>query len=274
MEEHDANSTYDNLPGMHYHMYVKLATKINITTAKFFDFALGEDENGGPFYHCNIQSGRNEKSILQYVKKDGVYEAEGIAVPVWGRMMDPTLTVKQALDLLIKEEPRSALIYGQQITANLKEFKQVQSVYTPPVQHYEPLPSMVSWLSTEFKRKERAKCLVLVGPTRIGKTSWARSLGPHMFFRANFNLSKWDPNAKYIVFDDIPWTFIPHKKSLLTQMGECDLTDKYKGKKTVMVTMPAIVCVNEDGIAGPGDPRNDPYWQENCTFVDVNRKLY
>ena len=39
-------------------------------------------------------------------------------------------------------------------------------------------PEMKRWREEELPKAERAKCLILVGPTRLGKTQWARHLFP------------------------------------------------------------------------------------------------
>lgn len=61
----------------------------------------------------------------------------------------------------------------------------VQAIYAPPRPIYHPthkiFPNitrgMRGWLATEFKKRDRPKTLVLWGPSRTGKTAWARSLG-------------------------------------------------------------------------------------------------
>lgn len=134
------------------------------------------------------------------------------------------------------------------------------------------LPTAIAdWLRVEYTKCERAKCLILVGPTRLGKTNWARSLGPHMFWRGNVNYGGWNQNARYIVIDDIEWKYIPQKKSILTQMGHITLTDKYVKKLDVFNDKPAIFCTNdmptiEDGF--------NEYWHVNTTVVCLNEKLF
>ena len=130
--------------------------------------------------------------------------------------------------------------------------------------------SITNWLGTEFTKMERGRCLVLVGPTRLGKTAWARSLGDHMFWRGQVNLGAWDQSAKYIVIDDIPWKFIPQKKSLLTQMGDITVTDKYVKKLNVCNDKVAIVLVNElDSFE-----EEEEYWQANTTVVRLDSELF
>jgi len=133
------------------------------------------------------------------------------------------------------------------------------------------LPNAITdWLGTEFTKVERARCLVLIGGTRLGKTAWARSLGKHMFWRGQVNLGSWEKEASYIVFDDIPWKFIPQKKSLLTQMGDITVTDKYVKKLNVCNDKPAIVLLNEfDGFE-----EEQVYWEANTTVVRLERELF
>ena len=79
------------------------------------------------------------------------------------------------------------------------------------------------WLETpEMKRwrggtaeGERAKCLILVGPTRLGKTQWARHLFPdnHMYFRGMTNIRKWRDDAALLVLDDIPGSSSPRRRA-------------------------------------------------------------
>jgi len=135
------------------------------------------------------------------------------------------------------------------------------------------LPSGITdWLKEEYTKTERAKCLILVGPSRLGKTAWARSVGKHIFWRGQTSMSDWDDDARYIVFDDIEWKYIPNKKSLLTQMGDCTVTDKYVRKMSIYNNKPAIVCCN----AAPlHDTIEDAqYWQANSTIVYIERELF
>lgn len=127
------------------------------------------------------------------------------------------------------------------------------------------------WVKNEFTKSDRPKCLVLVGASRLGKTAWARSLGRHMYWRGMTNVTCWDERAKYIVFDDIEWKFIPQKKSLLTCMGDATVTDKYKGKKDIVVDKVAIVLLNEFDI---DSIEESSYWKKNLSVVHVDQPLF
>jgi hypothetical protein len=79
------------------------------------------------------------------------------------------------------------------------------------------------WIRHHFSRAKRAKCLILIGPTGTGKTSFALSLpGRANYFQERWNLDLWNNCARYSVYDDIPWDDFdtlkyPNKKNLLTQ---------------------------------------------------------
>jgi septin family protein len=82
---------------------------------------------------------------------------------------------------------------------------------------------MNQWIQHNFFHTKRAKCLILIGPTGTGKTSFALSLpGRANYFQDRWNLDKWNNYARYSVYDDIPWDDFsklnfPSKKNLLTQ---------------------------------------------------------
>ena len=53
------------------------------------------------------------------------------------------------------------------------------------------------------------------GPSRTGKTAWARSLGTHTYMNTYWAQDELDEGAQYIIFDDIPFeTFRSYKAFL------------------------------------------------------------
>lgn len=91
---------------------------------------------------------------------------------------------------------------------------------------------------------DRPRSLILESPSRFGKTEWARSLGPHMYFNHLFNLDDWRDDALYIIFDDFEWQFIPAKKCFLGAQKMFSISDKYRKKRTVKFGKPCIVLTN------------------------------
>lgn len=120
---------------------------------------------------------------------------------------------------------------------------------------------------------DRPKTLVLIGASRLGKTCWARSLGSHMYFNNLFNLDDWNPEASYIIFDDISFDFIPAPKSFWGAQKSFVVTDKYRKKKTLSFGKPLIFLCNPED-----DPTLSNKWsqwfEDNCTIVKITNKLY
>lgn len=116
---------------------------------------------------------------------------------------------------------------------------------------------------------------MLYGPSRTGKTMWARHIGPHQYFGGLFNLDQLDTsNVLYGVFDDINGglEFFPSYKSWLGHQAEFTCTDKYRGKKRVIWGKPAIYLSNNDPREDKGADR---HWLEaNCDFHYIGENLY
>jgi len=115
----------------------------------------------------------------------------------------------------------------------------------------------------------RGKSLVLWGPSRTGKTTWARSLGSHAYFGGLFSLDEPIADAEYAIFDDINGgiQFVPSYKWWLGYQYQFYATDKYKGKKLITWGRPSIWCSNDDPRE---DPKADYDWlNKNCIFVYV-----
>lgn len=122
---------------------------------------------------------------------------------------------------------------------------------------------------------DRPKSLILCGPSRLGKTEWARSLGRHMYFNGMLNLDDWDDDAKYIILDDFSpdvAKYLPMWKSFFGAQRQFVLTDKYRKKRTVRFGKPLLWLCNE---CPRLDDHNAREWlKENSVTVWVNNKLY
>lgn len=115
--------------------------------------------------------------------------------------------------------------------------------------------------------------MCLWGPSRNGKTIWARSHGLHAYFGGLFSLEESLEGVKYAVFDDINGgiQFFPQYKWWLGHQKQFYATDKYKGKKLIYWGKPAIWVSNDDPREQHGADRD---WLEaNVLFVYVDRPL-
>lgn len=134
---------------------------------------------------------------------------------------------------------------------------------------------MRDWYEQEFLgQHDRRKSLVLYGASRLGKTDWARSLDPkHMYFQFMCNFKEdWNDEAKYIIFDDIEWEFIPNKKCFFGGQKQFVISDKYSAKRTVQWNKVCICLCNE--MPKFKSATEEDWYQKNCVFIELLDKLY
>lgn len=115
---------------------------------------------------------------------------------------------------------------------------------------------------------------MLIGPTRMGKTLWARSLGNHAYFGGLFSLDEDLETVDYAVFDDMMGglEFWHSYKFWLGAQKQFYATDKYKGKKLIKWGRPCIYVSNNDPREDKGADIN---WLEgNCVFHYVSEPLF
>lgn len=126
----------------------------------------------------------------------------------------------------------------------------------------------------------RAKSLVLFGGTRTGKTTWARSLGPHIYcigLVSGAECAK-GVDAEYAVFDDMRggFEYFPAYKEWLGAQPHVSVKVLYREPYAMPWLKPTIWICNLD-------PRTEAYkagkspdfvWmEENCDFIEVTDSL-
>lgn len=258
----------DGNPHLHIFMQFK--------KAKQFRFKGVLDELGGK--HGKYERAIDCAASRTYVQKGGDFLE-------WGQFVDKTQgwsdvieapTAKDALQLVKQLYPRDYMLSLERI-----EYA-VQSLHQAPCPIYESpedlipwrLPlGLMEWVTEEMPKKSRALALIIIGPTRLGKTTWARSLEKeHMYFRGDFALDGWNAQAKLVIFDDC--STLDNKpdlrKSILTQMVHpVWLSDKYRKKTLIVPDKPCIVLSNSYS-----KWMDDEYWSANAQIVYVNEKMY
>lgn len=117
-----------------------------------------------------------------------------------------------------------------------------------------------------------------MGPSRLGKTDWARSHGTHIYMGTQFNLRDWNSEAAYLVLDDVAFKYIGgHRKGLWGAQKEVVISDKYMKKKTYKWGKPCIfVCNEDDDFRENSDlKRSEIEWYfANSVIVEVTQKMY
>jgi hypothetical protein len=120
----------------------------------------------------------------------------------------------------------------------------------------------------------RPKSLILWGPSRTGKTCWARSLGRHVHHASTVNMEQHKPGLEYAVFDDMAGGMRDFDyKAWLGGQRHFNITDKYMKKKSVTWGQPCIYICNEDPYV---TERNvDLAWlSANTLCVHIDSSMY
>lgn len=119
------------------------------------------------------------------------------------------------------------------------------------------------------KQPDRPRSLILVGVSRLGKTEWARSLGPHMYWNGYFDLSLWNDDADYAIFDDISTDNFKQYKQWLGAQRQFTATDKYMRKRQLLWGKPCIFLANQI------PDFDDRDWiNANCSIVQLRNPLF
>lgn len=142
-----------------------------------------------------------------------------------------------------------------------------RSLTLPPLPYV--LTIFANWLV------ERRQSLILWGPSRLGKTVWARSLGKHAYYGGLFSLDEPLEGVSYAIFDDFGGLkFLPTFKFWLGHQKQFYVTDKYKGKKLIDWGKPSIWLSNSNPLEEFGLKAEDVEWlQANCTVIELTMKV-
>lgn len=122
--------------------------------------------------------------------------------------------------------------------------------------------------------KQRPKSLIIWGPTRTGKTCWARSLGKHVHHSGTTNMAEHQDAADYAIFDDMEDGLKGFNyKSWLGGQLHFNVTDKYVKKMEINWGKPSIYITNDDPF--DGSRGIDFEWlRANTVCVHIDQPMY
>jgi hypothetical protein len=243
-------------------------------------------------FHPNVQTARSTQRAIDYIEMEdeNVLRYGEITVNVrpprrnqraaerddWLRVIDTSTSAIELRNALLRLDP-SAVARSWNSIASFADAQYpapervFTSRYTPG--DFPNVPaSVIEWVANSLNRgrHDRPLALFLIGPTRLGKTEWARCLGRHMYFNGMFDLRSWDDDALYAVWDDIEWEHVHNKKAFVGAQYETTLTDKYARKRTVVWGRPSIFCLN----SYPNFGRESDWYQANSKIVMLDNQLY
>ncbi|UDN67454.1 replication-associated protein [robinz virus RP_389] len=237
----------------HIHAYACWDTRRRFADARVFDV------DG---HHPNIQKPRSPKAVGEYCSKHDVEALRNFEISElesysrgtgWRELLHECPDAATFLARVEEHYPRDlCLSLGKLLEFCEWRFGNKRREYSGRRrdEFLEP-DELREWARMSLEEGgERPLSLLLCGASRLGKTQWARSLGPHMYMCGQFNLDDWDETAKYIVLDDFNIKFFPQWKSFFGAQECFVLSDKYRKKRTVTWGKTCIWLCNRDG-----DPR-------------------
>lgn len=265
----------------HLHALWICLSRIDTRNERYFDIR-GPD---GTNYHPHIVVPRSVKACDTYCRKDGDFITSAISCDAddWGSIIANSTCCSDYLSRIRSAYPR---IYATQLSnleySGARLFQSEPIAYDSPYTNFSPPDSCVEWASEFLYRPHpggRLKSLYIEGPTRTGKTEWARSLGPHIYFNNMYSLSEFIStykSAEYVIFDDIPFERLPAWKAFVGCQNSFSFADKYHRKFTVLEwSKPSIFIVNPDMSYNSYENRGKwDYFRDNCITCVTSNKFF
>jgi hypothetical protein len=268
--------------GIHLHAFVDFGREYRTRNPRQFDV-------GG--CHPNVLAGKKTpEKMYDYATKEGEIVAGGLERPDGSRISGTSdrwakiilaETRDDFFELCATMDPRALACSFPSLCRYADwRYRLEPGRYETPADYVfdtRGFPELDDWVQRYLaghRHGERGQSLILIGPSRMGKTAWARSLGHHAYFGGLFSLDEDISDVEYAVFDDIQGglEFFHAYKFWLGQQQSFYATDKYKGKKLITWGKPSIWCSNTDPRADKGA---DADWLDaNCKFVFIDSKLY
>lgn len=255
--------------GTHFHAIATFEQKKDIRNERYFDFR-GK--------HPNIQSCRSLPKSVAYISKDGV--------TLGSPPLDSRTSRQTALTTLIHEstdrdsfirgfeeiDPLRSIIHHAQIEGYAaKRYNRPDSFQPRDRTSFNEPRALSQWVATNlFPSPERPKCLILLSPTRYGKTEWARSLGEHSYWN-NYVTADRNLNARYAVIDDMErFSSFTGAKPIFGCQKVIGINPKYSHLQQWNWGIPTIWLFNHL----PAEIHPDSYYAQNAIIIELTNPLF
>nr|ALR86775.1 Rep [Turnip curly top virus] len=299
----------------HLHVLILFEGKIQLYNPRHFDL---RDRGSSRICHPNIQGAKSSSDVKSYIEKDGDYTD-------WGEFqIDPRSarggqqtandacaealnsgTAEAALAVIREKLPKDYIFQFHNLKPNLA------AIFNPPPVGYIPkynhtqfvlTDDILDWLEANFYLEEgitpagpskykviptidRPKSIIIEGPSRTGKTLWARSLGSHNYITGHLDFSTrvYNDDVTYNVIDDVDPQYLKmkHWKHLIGAQKEWQTNLKYGKPRIIKGGIPSIILCN------PGEgasyqtfldkPENEALksWSlQNSIFTTIEEPLF
>lgn len=269
----------------HFHALVEFKKKVSTRRPDYFDF-MG--------YHPNIVRPESIEGSYKYVTKDGdtqetnptwVFKTkESITAITLEVAKMPNMSHNEAVVEVVKRGGDRALKIIHQVNTFMQMIKKPSAKYMPLADletfnlegwrtWTDPIKKFMIDVAQGSGAREERMSLWLHGPSRMGKTWLARSLGVHWYMQGMWNLERFDDDAEYGVMDDMPWENGLQKyfKTILGCQLDVTVTDKYMKKGVIRHGRPVLIITN----TLPDFSQEDLAWlRVNVNFCGVFQKCY
>lgn len=256
----------------HFHAICSYEKKKDIRSATYFDFEG---------HHCNIQACRNLEASVRYIEKDGdvlglsPHEFKPSRAARLTSLLRDSTTADQFLAGFEEIDPHTFIVHNNQIEDFArKRYRVSTSISIRSRDDFRVPPSLDDWVATNlFPSPERPKCLILVGPTRLGKTEWSRSLGEHTYW-SNYVTSERNLSARYAVIDDMEnFDRFTARKHIFGCQKVIGLNPKYSRLQQWEWGIPTIWLFNWESL--PTELRDaHSYYRQNSIYIEINNPLF
>lgn len=267
--------------GFHIHCYLYLGVRLHTRNPNHFDYRC---------FHPNIQAVRSGRCVIDYVCKGGQYVSKQLVGGEWvewrqkikldwGDAIATSDSIEGFMEKIKGGDPKVFVLqYDRLLDFASRHF----ATRRPPfvsrygMEGFRWTSGMKEWYESNLiNSPDRPQSLILVSPSRFGKTQWARCLGHHWYMCRMFNLEDFDSNVDYGIFDDIPIDFLKFNYKLwLGCQSDFVVSDKYKKKRTIVWGKPLIYLCNHDQYDIMKKELNFDWIECNSVIQVLTNKLY
>nr|WNB40485.1 Replication associated protein [Sweet potato leaf curl virus]WNB40497.1 Replication associated protein [Sweet potato leaf curl virus] len=285
----------------HLHVLLQFEGNYQCTNQRFFDLV---SPSRSSHFHPNIQRAKSSSDVKAYVDKDGdtlewgEFQVDGRSARGGQQTANDAAaealnagSKEAALQIIREKLPEKYLFQYHNLVSNLDRiFSPPPSVYSSPFSSssFNAVPDIISdWAAENVMdsaaRPDRPISIVIEGPSRIGKTVWARSLGPHNYLCGHLDLSPkvYSNSAWYNVIDDVNPQYLKHFKEFMGAQKDWQSNCKYGKPVQINGGIPTIFLCN------PGEGSSFKLWLDkpeqgalknwataNAIFCDVQSPFW
>nr|ADZ96535.1 C1 [Sweet potato golden vein associated virus] len=285
----------------HLHVLLQFEGKFQCTNQRLFDLV---SQTRSAHFHPNIQRAKSSSDVKSYVDKDGdtlewgEFQVDGRSARGGQQTANDAAaealnagSKDAALQIIREKLPEKFIFQYHNLLSNLDRiFSPPPSVYSSPfsISSFNNVPDIISdWAAENVMdaaaRPDRPISIVIEGPSRIGKTVWARSLGPHNYLCGHLDLSPkvYSNSAWYNVIDDVNPQYLKHFKEFMGAQKDWQSNCKYGKPVQIKGGIPTIFLCN------PGEGSSFKLWLDkpeqgalknwataNAIFCDVQSPFW